>query len=516
MYPQRAMQINAPANPLLTALTQAGIVPHGTDCCAIQLQMQGGSAAVRVLLPTGDVQAVCPQQLYQALYSLFQDIWRRLDRTAALCLVADAPTIAAVNGASVPSWLAAQVVPVLASDPSDRAPAPLVAYGADQLRPLTTPFDAVGLLYNGKVKPGVRVIAIRQDEFGAFLVFDGPQSPGAPVPSAEIAEHVIAPLLYEAQALGGTAIICDVRTQRTYAASVGAMFSFVARQHIPRDEPPALDSIIANVHPVLREAASEARAWAMSGDTFRKSIGAILCLLCGLICVFCTWLLYQMGVMPVYETIRGWSGLSIFDSPDRAITLALFGSSMTLTVAWVFSWSFTFLELVGVMFGSLPWMGRVLYSAAAVDALINAMYYFRKMLPDLTQYSVGEALLLGFANLIGACIIGALMAWFWEAAAVISFVMAVALFPALVWAAGAALRGTGNTAIRSYYAVADILDDWGNTREDLAAHVAGQTQVVFVNGPRPTPRYGLLIGTVALVSIGGIGLWFVVTRMRGG
>lgn len=519
MYPQRAIHINAPATPLLLALIQSGLVPAGTNYAAVQLQTQHSQPLVRIITSEGDAQVACSQQVYQALYTLFQDVWRRLDRHAVLCLAAGAPTIAATDLQTAGSWFqthaaSSQIRP----DPSDAlSTAELVAYGADQLRPLATPFDAVGLLYNGKPKAGVRVVAIRKDEFGTFLIFDGPDSQGAPVPSREIVEHVLTPLLAEAAAQGGAGVLCDVRSQRTYAVSIGAMLSFVARQTIPRDEPPALNAIIANVHPLLREAASEARAWAMSGDPFRKSIGAVLCLLSALVCTFCVWLMYQMGVMPIYETVRSWSGLEVFDSPDRSVTLALFGATATITVAWVFSWSFSLLEAVGVMFGSLPWMSRVLYGSAAIDALFNSIYYFRKMLPsDLTtKYQLPEQLLIGFANLIGACIIGPLMAWFWEVAAVISFVMSIALFPSLLWAAGSIVRGSGNTAIRTYFGVGEILDDWANTRDDLAAHSAGQAQVVFVHGSKPTPRYGLLFGLAALLTLVVIGVVFFVLRSQG-
>ena len=519
MYPQQAIHINAPATPLLLALIQAGLVPAGMNCAAVQLQTQYGQPLVRIMIPGSDAQVACAQQMYQALYTLFQDVWRRLNRDAVLCLAAGAPTIAATDVQTAGNWLQAATASSQARpDLTDAGvTSSLVAYGADQLRPLATPFDAVGLLYNGKPKAGVRVVAIRKDEFGAFLIFDGPESQGTPVPSREIADHVLTPLLAEAAAQGGAGVLCDVRSQRTYAVSIGAMLSFVARQTIPREEPPALNAIIANVHPLLREAASEARAWAMSGDPFRKSIGAILCLLSGLVCVFCSWLMYQMGVLPIYETIRSWSGLSVFDSPDRAVTLALFGSVITITVAWVFSWSFTFLEVAGVMFGSLPWMSRVLYGSAAVDALFNAIYYFRKMLPDdlTTKYRLPEQLLIGSANLIGACIIGPMMAWFWEAAAVISFVMSVALFPALVWAVGATVRGSGNTVIRTYFGIGEILDDWGNTRDDLAAHSAGQAQVVFVQGPKPTPRYGLLFGLAAALALVVVAVVFFALRRQG-
>ena len=519
MYPQRAIHINAPATTLLSALIQAGLVPTGTNCAAVQLQTQHGQPIVRVMTTRNDAQVACSQQVYQALYTLFQDVWRRLDRNAVLCLAAGAPTLAATDVRTASEWLQVNAAssPTQPDSTDAETTVGLVAYGADQLRPLSTPFDAVGLLYGGKPKAGVRVVAIRKDEFGAFLVFDGPGSQGAPVPSREIAEHVLTPLLAEAARHGGAGVLCDVRSQRTYAVSIGAMLSFVARQALPREEPPALNAMIAHVHPLLRDAASEARAWAMSGDPFRKSIAAVLCIVSGLVCAFCFWLMYQMGVMPIYETIRGWAGLSVFDTPDRAITLALLGATTTITVAWVFSWSFTFLELIGVMFGSLPWMSRVLYGSAAVDALINAIYYFRKMLPaDLTtKYELPQQLLIGFANLIGACIIGPLMAWFWEAAAVISFVMCVALFPALVWAIGAIVRGSGNTAIRMYFGSGEIFDDWANTRDDLAAHAAGQTQVVFVHGSKPSPRYGLLFTGAALLALIVVGVVFFVMRSQG-
>lgn len=541
-YPEGGTRLNVPANMLFSIVSGFG-VPAGPSAWALVPEMNVWK--LRVLTPgVSETEVFDAQPFIGGIYRYFQDVWTQKTQSGVLCLIPDQPYCIAASPTIAKAWIgelrtaAMQAAPAVqapsSEDQTDQgqntqlAPVGFTQHATDQYRIIPgVKFDSVALLYGGNRPQGVKILGMRRDMFGTILVFDGPASPGAPVPSQEISERVIVPLLDRAEEMDGEGVLVELSTGSVYAATLPTLLALVARQALPEPEKPAfLEQMVTHVHPILQEAATHARAWSMAPDSFRRSIAAILCVLsAGLTFAFLSlWVV--MGVEPVYQLIIRWPFGAAMDTPTYRMSVWLIVTTVTFTIARLLAWMPSFIEFAGVMFGDFKWVAKVGIGVAVVDIIANAVFYYPTMLPEtINTYGTGTRIAMRIAVAFGAMIVGPFTALGWEVMTVVSLVMTIALLPSLAWAVGAIYRGIAVNFLRGRYRLFVINQELRDLAADLSPTQGGRVIYTQPSGAFGSGQYratarrsnwgALVVICLVLMLLVGMYIWLVRAPGRG-
>lgn len=486
---------------------------------AVWLETQRGDAMLVITDATGQSQRIPATDRWLTIMRSVRDEVKRAD--VSLLLIPGATEIPVCIVADAVADLTAILNPPAPADPTDPTDAGDAAkltatstWQATELPGITLNAEAI---YGGRVPRGVTVIGIGVDEHDRLVVRDGPDSPGAPALERGFQQRVIEPLLNQAAALGGNALLVSVRTGQVYATTYDAMQVAVAKRSIPVRSIPVVQRVIAYNPEWLQRLASEAQSWATSrNDLVRRVVAAALNVLLwfGVYAVAVLW--HQFGVLPLESALRANLPGLVTVAGGATATISV-GGVLALTVLSLLCWFLSLAEFVSVMFLRISWVRRALAGMLLIDIGLTSLFYHQTVFAAVIPL---DADWLGLAvswmgALIGAVMLGVIGAIVLEGTFVTLLVLAIATTPALVWATGSLLEGTGLLVLRLYYGFRAGLVRLDMARADLRSALPNHPViVVMATAPAATParaRVGVaMVAGAVMLGVLAVGAWLIL------
>jgi hypothetical protein len=454
-----------------------------------------------------------------------------------------------------------------AADETDNYQGELIPHDSLQAVELKdTRFDPALLYKNRRTPPGVKVVGIHIRQNGGLVITDGPDAPGAPVPSDEVAPlvHSLVKGAIE-QHPGAAGVVVNVETRQVFAVSLSTLLSVVARQEVPRpDQMSRLSWMMASLPKIVHEMSEAGARHADSPHWLVRVIAGLACPFFFGLAFIAYALLKATSVDPIYGFISTTPGLTQLTQEPYVYTYPaffaehlgwLFGAQVSLggVLAWmptltehlalafaatspswrkwfwgfvvadIFMTTFHWADVLGARNADWGTSGALLVFALVLSGIgVTFVSSSNQQQRAGAFLAFGGAFLLALVSILAldgaaklilvgtmamALLAGVVFALFWEVIGFSSLVLGVALVPALGTLLSALFHGTGIAGIRAYYAAQRITDGWGN--EVAEQRVGLGTRQVLVDastGRSLSPgRFTLwVIGSGVMILLGGV------------